>query len=185
MEQFPGYYARALRAIGQDLSDLLPESVTIEPEGDDFIARGMCNRTRLEALESSGWAGLRRLGAKLLNHHTPEADLDLVPFSRSYNAESIDEIYKRGNQCRVGDGGMPEIYSLGERLRTIGKVIDSHLGRLVKIYKDLHHVVFEYCDTDITPHKVELDNTELYRLQSGYTTERSDIETAAANPDGV
>ena len=189
MEQIPGYYARALRAIGQDLSDLLPQSLTIEPDGDDFIAHGMCNRTRLEALDSTGWGGLRKFGAKLraeiLKPHTGELDFDLAPFSRSYNTESIDHLDKRGNQRRVGVGGIPEIYSLAERLRTIGKVIDGHNGRLVKIFKDLHHIVFEYRDADITLHKVELDNTELYRLQRGYTTERTDGEVAAPGDSRV
>jgi len=178
MEQIPGYYARALRSIGQDLSDLLPESVTIEPAGDDFVAHGMCNRGRLEALDSTGWGGLKKFGAKLraeiLKPPAGEPDLDLVAFSRSYNAESIDHLDKRGNQRRVGAGGIPEIYSLAERLRTIGKVIDGHNGRLGKIYKDLHHIVFDYRDADTNLHKVELDNTELYRLQRRYTTERTD-----------
>ncbi len=187
MEQFPGYHARALRAIGQDLSELLPESVTIEPEGDDFIAQGLCNRGRLENLESAGWGGLRKFGAKLraeiLKPNTREPDLDLVPFSRSYNAESIDHLDKRGNRRRVGAGGIPEIYSLAERLRTIGKVIDGQNGQLVKIYKDLHHIIFEYRDADIHLHKVELDNTELYRLQRSYTTERTDDREIAARGD--
>jgi hypothetical protein len=187
MEQFPGYHARALRAIGQDLSDLLPESVTIEPEGNDFVAHGMCNRGRLETLESTGWGGLRKFGAKLraeiLKPHAGEPDLDLVPFSRGYNAEGIDHLDKRGNQRRVGAGGIPEIYSLAERLRTIGKVIDSHNGQLVKIYKDLHHIVFEYRDADFNLHKVELDNTELYRLQRSYTTERTDDSEIPARED--
>lgn len=187
MEQIPGYYARALRAIGQDLSDLLPESVTIEPDGDDFVAHGMCNRGRLATLESTGWSGLRKFGAKLraeiLKPNTREPDLDLVPFSRRYNAEGIDHLDKRGNQRRAGAGGIPEIYSLAERLRTIGKVIDGQNGRLVKIDKDLHHIVFEYRDTDINLRKVELDNTELYRLQRSYTTERTDDSEIASRGD--
>jgi hypothetical protein len=188
MEQILGNYARALRAIGQDLSELLPQSLTIEPEGDDFVARGMCNRGRLEALDSTGWGGLKKFGAKLraeiLKPHTGELDFDLAPFSRSYNAEGIDHLDERGNQRRVGVGGIPEIYSLAERLRTIGKVIDGDNGRLVKIYKDLHHIVFEYRDADTNLHKVELDNTELYRLQRGYTTERTDDGETASSEAG-
>ena len=187
MEQFPGYYARALRTIGQDLSDLLPQSVTIEPEGNEFVARGMCNRSRLAALESAKWSSLRKFGAKLragiLKPNTRVPDLDLVPFSRNYNADGIDRLDKRGNQRRIGAGSIPEIYSLGERLRTIGKVIDGDNGRLVKIYKDLHHIVFEYRDKDINLRKMELDNTELYRLQRRYTTERSDDSAILSRGD--
>lgn len=174
-----GFHARALRAIGQDLSDLLPESLAIEPSGEDFIAHGMCSRARLETFDSDhGMTGLRKLGAKLragiLKLSTREPDLDLAPFTRSYDARAIDQLDEQGNRRRLGTAGIPEIYSLGERLRTIGKVIDGHDGRLIRIYKDLHHILFEYRDSDGNPRKVELDNTQLYRLQRRYTAERSD-----------
>ena len=179
MEQFSGYHARALRAIGQDLADLLPDSMTIEPDGDGFLVHGMCNRARLENQQSNGgWSSLRKMGAMLrdgiIRPPMGEPDLDLTPFRRSYNAADIDRLDARGNQRRFGAGGIPEIYSLAERLRTIGKVIDGHNGRLGKIFKDLHHIIFEYQDGDDRLRKVELDNTQLYRLQRRYTSERSD-----------
>lgn len=179
MEHFFGYHARALRAIGQDLSDLLPDSMTIEPDGDSFLVHGMCNRARLESQQSNGgWRNLRKVGAKLragiIRPPRGEPDLDLTPFTRSYNAADIDRLDAHGNQRRFGAAGIPEIYSLAERLRTIGKVIDGHNGRLAKIFKDLHHIIFEYRDGDDQPRKIELDNTQLYRLQRRYTGERSD-----------
>ncbi len=179
MEQFFGYHARALRAIGQDLADLLPDSMTIEPDGDSFIVHGICNRARLESQRSNGgWKRLRKIGAKLragiMRPPIGEPDLDLAPFTRSYESTDIERLDTRGNQRRYGPGGLPEIYSLAERLRTIGKVIDGHNGRLIKIFKDLHHIIFEYRDGDDKLHKVELDNTQLYRLQRRYTSERSD-----------
>jgi hypothetical protein len=179
MEHFFGFHARALRAIGQDLADLLPDSMTIEPDGDSFLVHGMCNRARLESQQSNGgWTSLRKMGAMLragiIRPPMGEPDLDLTPFTRSYNAADIDHLDAHGNQRRYGTGGLPEIYSLAERLRTIGKVIDGHNGRLGKIFKDLHHIIFEYRDGDDQPRKVELDNTQLYRLQRRYTSERSD-----------
>jgi len=179
MEHFTGYHARAFRAIGQDLADLLPDSMTIEPDGDKFLVHGMCNRARLESQESNGgWNTLRKVGAKLragiMRPPIGEPELDLTPFTRSYQAEDIERLDARGNQNRYGAGGLPEIYSLAERLRTIGKVIDGHQGRLGKIFKDLHHIVFEYRDSDDNLRKVELDNTQLYRLQRRYTSERSE-----------
>ena len=179
MEHFFGYHARALRAIGQDLADLLPDSMTIEPDGDSFLVHGMCNRARLESQQlSGGWSSLRKMGAMLrdgiIRPPMGEPDLDLAPFTRSYNAPDIDRLDAHGNQRRYGAGGLPEIYSLAERLRTIGKVIDGHNGRLGKIFKDLHHITFEYRDGDDQLRKVELDNTQLYRLQRRYTSERSD-----------
>ena len=179
MEHFFGFHARALRAIGQDLADLLPDSMTIEPDGDSFLVHGMCNRARLESQQSNGgWTSLRKMGAMLragiIRPPMGEPDLDLTPFTRSYNAADIDRLDSHGNQRRYGTGGLPEIYSLAERLRTIGKVIDGHNGRLGKIFKDLHHIIFEYRDGDDQPRKVELDNTQLYRLQRRYTSERNE-----------
>ncbi len=179
MEVSQGYYARALRAIGQDLADLLPETITIAPDGADFIVHGMCNRSRLESRESeAGWNGLRKVGAKLraglLKAPKGEPDLDLAPFTRRYDAADIDQLDQQGNRRRFGLDGLPEIYSLGERLRTIGKVIDGHDGRLGRICKDLHHIVFEYRDGDSNLRRIELDNTQLYRLQRRYASERND-----------
>ena len=186
MVELSGYHARALRAIGQDVADLLPESLTIEPDGDNFIAHGMCNRARLDSQASNGERmSLRKIGAKLragiLRPPRGEPDLDLTKFTRSYNAADIDRLDARGNQRRFGAGGIPEIYSLAERLRTIGKVIDGHDGRLIKVFKDLHRILFEYRDSDDNLRKVELDNTELYRLQRRYTSERSeDIQSESS-----
>ena len=175
MEQFTGYHARALRAIGQDLADLLPENVTIEPAGDNFSAHGMCSRRRLESAEATGFKKIGvKLRAGILKPAAGEPDLDLAPFVRNYDAGAIDRLDEQGNRRRIGASGMPEIYSLGERLRTIGKVIDGHNGQLIRIYKDLHQINFEYRDGDGNSRKVELDNTQLYRLQRRYTAERSD-----------
>lgn len=179
-----GFHARALRAIGQDLSDLLPESLAIEPSGEDFIAVGMCSRARLESLDSGqAMTGLRKFSAKLragvLKPSPREPDLDLAPFKRTYRHVDIDRLDDLGNQRRIGVGGIPEIYSLAERLRTIGKLVDGHKGRIIRIFKDLHHVIFEYRDGDGNPRKVELDNTELYRLQRSHTGNRSDATAAA------
>ena len=41
IEQTSGFYARALRVIGQDLADLVPENVTIELQDETFIAHGL------------------------------------------------------------------------------------------------------------------------------------------------
>jgi hypothetical protein len=45
----PGAYARALRAIGQDLADLFPASVEVQVNGEQFVVRGECSKERLAA----------------------------------------------------------------------------------------------------------------------------------------
>lgn len=176
IEQAPGYYARALRVIGQDLADLFPENLAIELQGDSFVANGMCSKNRIEDPSvATPWSGLKRIGEKLLTRmlktRPGEPDLEFVPFSRTYNAQDIDRLDIQGTKNR-NSSGMPDIYSLGERLRTIGKVIDAHNGRIVRVFKDLHQVVYEYQDGDGRVRKEELNNTELYQLQQRYAAER-------------
>jgi hypothetical protein len=178
MEQSSGRYARALRVIGQDLADLFPENLAIEHDGDNLLAEGLCSRSRLEAQEAeASLTGLKKIGAKLragiLKPSTSEPVLDMVSFNRTYDPQEIDRLDQHGNAYRRDIGGMPEIYSLAERLRTIGKVIDGENGKIVRIFKDMHHISFEYLDADGKSHQQELDNTELYRLQRSYTTERT------------
>ncbi|HEX2933661.1 MAG TPA: hypothetical protein VHV54_28300 [Candidatus Binatia bacterium] len=176
IEQAPGYYARALRVIGQDLADLFPENLAIELQGDKFVANGMCSKNRVEDPSvATPWTGLKRIGEKLvtriLKTRSGEPDLEFVQFSRTYNAQDIDRLDIQGTKNR-NSSGMPDIYSLGERLRTIGKVIDAHNGRIVRVFKDLHQVVYEYQDGDGKARKEELNNTELYQLQQRYAAER-------------
>ena len=54
IDQAPGYYARALRVIGQDLADLIPENLTIELQGD--------HRERVEAALSARGLRSKRSG---------------------------------------------------------------------------------------------------------------------------
>lgn len=177
MEQTAGVYARVLRVIGQDLADLLPENLAIERRGDEFVANGFCTKSRMEEIEwATSRAGIKRLidrvADALIRPPAREPDLEFVPFSRTYSAGDIDRLDTQATNQRGNYGGMPDIYSLGERLRTIGKVIDGQNGRIVRIFKDLHQIVFEYQDGDGKARKESLNNTELYQLQQRYATER-------------
>jgi len=81
---------------------------------------------------------------------------------------------RRGNRDDI-----PDIYTLGERLRTIGKVIDGHNGRVIRVFKDLHQIVFEYQDGNGQSHKEELNNTELYQLQQRYAAGRGSVASGS------
>jgi hypothetical protein len=181
MKQTSGFYARALRVIGQDLAGLLPENLAIELHHDEFVANGFCAKSRMEEQSSTTWTGVKKLIGRVSDivrvpNHEP--DLEFVPFSRVYNLEDIERLDQQNTRQRGYESGMPDIYSLGERLRTIGKVIDAQNGRVVKIFKDLHQVIFEYQDADGKAQKQELNNTELYQLQQRYAAERDGVKEA-------
>jgi hypothetical protein len=185
MEHTSGFYARALRAIGQDLAGLLPEDLVIELDGDRFVANGLCAKSRMvEQNSPAAWTGVKKLIDKMsdiVRVPSHEPDLEFVPFIRVYGANDINRLDEHGTNYRGHDSGMPDIYSLAERLRTIGKVIDAQSGRVVKIVKDLQQIVFEYQDSDGKSRKEELNNTELYRLQQRYASGRSLSSTPKAN----
>ena len=64
-------------------------------------------------------------------------------------------------------------------LRTLGPAGRPAAPEIIRIFKDLHHIIFEYRDGDGNPRKDDLDNTEIYRLQRSHTTERSDATASA------
>jgi hypothetical protein len=176
IEQTSGFHARALRVIGQDLADLMPENLAIELHGNEFVANGLCTKNRIKDQSSTTpWGNLKKLCdrvAAIIRAPTREPDLEFVPFSRTYNADDIDRLDRQGTNRRGAANGIPDIYTLGERLRTIGKVIDAHNGRIVRIFKDLHQIVFEYQDAQGSSRKEEMSNTELYQLQQRYAAGR-------------
>jgi hypothetical protein len=176
MEQTSGFYARALRVIGQDLAGLIPESLAIELRGNDFVANGLCAKSRMEEQNSTSWTGMKKLVDRvsdIIRVPNHEPDLEFVAFRRIYNPNDIERLDSQESDRRGDDSGMPDIYSLGERLRTIGKVIDAQNGHVVKIFKDLHQIIFEYQDGEGKSRKEELSNTELYQLQQRYAAGRS------------
>ncbi len=180
IEQTSGFYARALRVIGQDLADLVPENVTIELQDETFIAHGLCTKSRIDEKNASSLASLKKafgkMAAAIVRPPIHEPELEFVPFTRTYNSDDIDRLDEQATNQRGYTDGMPDIYTLGERLRTIGKVIDARKGRIVRVFKDLHQIVFEYWDADGQSRKEELDNTELYQLQQRYAAERTGVE---------
>ena len=182
IEQTSGFHARALRVIGQDLADLMPENLAIELHGNEFVANGLCTKSRIEDTSSTTlWGNLKKLFdrvAGIIRAPVREPDLEFVPFSRTYNANDIDRLDRLGTNRRGTANGLPDIYTLGERLRTIGKVIDAHNGRIVRIFKDLHQIMFEYQDAQGSSRKDEMTNTELYQLQQRYAAGRG-----GANPN--
>lgn len=186
MQQTAGFHARALRVIGQDLAALVPESVTIELQDEAFVAQGLCTKSRMEESNASSLASLKKafgkMASAIVRPPMREPELEFVSFSRTYKTDDIDRLDKQATQHRGRADAIPDIYTLGERLRTIGKVIDAHNGRIVKIFKDLHQVVFEYQDAEGRSCKEEMNNTELYQLQQRYAAERTGAEEPGASP---
>jgi len=181
-DRSPEYFARALRAIGQDLADLFPQQLEIEFRAQSFEVRVRCDRKRLASGKPEAQKkGLAAFIGRLANYRLdklPEAP-DVVTYARTYGPEAIDRLDQKGVDRRVQPGRVPDIYSLGETLRTIGRIVDSNGGQLVSVFKDQRRIAVDYIDGKGARRKAELTSSELYKMQRQYYRER----TASANPD--
>jgi hypothetical protein len=168
-------YARALRVIGQDLADLFPERVEIETVGDRFVVSGE-GRDKAQRMVASGGRsvpGLKKLLRRNSAADAVDTSLSIIHFTRSYTAEDINLLEKRGIFHRkTGGDGKPDLYSLSERLRMIGRIVDANGGRLTKLFKDGNTIVFHYEDKDDETHRAEFSNLTLYKLQQQYYSQR-------------
>jgi hypothetical protein len=176
----PGTFARALRAIGQDLSNLFPETLEIQLRGESFVVRGQCDKDRFKAkLPKPEKKGLKAVFTDMLARDvsslTRQAKSPTIEFSQTYSSEDIDRLDEIGKTRRFGVGKMPDIRSLAEMLRTIGRLVDGQEGQLVKIYKDARRIVFEYTDHDGKPRNEIMSNADLYKLQRGFYEKRGEL----------
>ncbi|MGH7784901.1 MAG: hypothetical protein ACREO5_13805 [Candidatus Binatia bacterium] len=172
-----GFYARALRAIGQDLAELYPERIEIERQGEDFVVRGTCARSRLETEKpKSERKSLKEILAQDITAWAPQSKSDSASFSRTYDAEDIARIDEIGSRRRTGVEKIPDIRGLGEILRTVGRVIESEDGRLIKIIKDMRQVAFEYVNRDGANCKQELSSLDLRKVQQRFYEKRGETK---------
>ena len=166
-------HARPLRAIGQDLATLFAERLEIDIHGENFIVRGRCAEHRLEAkLATPGKKDFKAFCADLLARDVStlsrQAKSAIVEFSKTYTPADIRRIDEIGMGRRFAAGKMPDIRSLAERLRTIGRLIDGREGRLVKISKDAGRLVFDYIGPDGKSCTEIMTNVGLYKLQKTF-----------------
>jgi len=174
----PGAYARALRAIGQDLAELFPDSFEIQVYGDKFVVRGQCTKDRLAAKQPTPQRkGLKDICADMLARDVStlsrQARSATVQFDRTYTPEEVNQIDELGIRRRFGVGKIPDIRSLAEMLRTVGRLVDGQAGVLMKIHKDSHRMVFEYSDSAGKSHNELMSIPDLYKLQKSFYEQRS------------
>jgi hypothetical protein len=168
-------YARTLRTIGQDLTELYPEQLEIQVSGAEFIATGI--GVTHPAQDQAKWgntvqAAWNRLSGKEPGHSGSAASLQRQRFTRKYTLDDINRLEESRIPARTDPNGKPDIYSLGERLRTVGRIVESCHGTLLRIVKENNSVIFEYRDKDGIDHKEEYSNLALYKYQQRYYAER-------------
>jgi len=173
------FYARVLRAIGQDLADLFPQQLEIEQKERTFVVQVRCDRKRSESKATTQTAETAKTGVLGFIHKLNTIRVDkspekpeIVTVNRTYNPIDISRIDEAGLHRRIQLGKIPDIHDLGEALRTIGRILDAEEGRLVKIFRDQRRVAFEYIARGGGTKKVEMTRAELIKIQQNYYHER-------------
>ena len=170
-----GYYARALRAIGQDLSELFPQQVEIDCQGTSFEVRVRCERKRAgKKFPQADKPGLKSTLHKLANYRLdkPTAEELITTVTLSYGPDDINRLNEIGLHRRAQVGKVPDVNSLGESLRTIGRIVDADNGRLIRVLKDQRRTVFDCVDKSGATRKIEMTRSELFKAQQSFYDKR-------------
>jgi hypothetical protein len=171
--------ANALRVIGQDLGDLLPLMLRIEVKQDLFIVTGKGLPEPAQG-KNTGGKILSKLWQSVTHRDSATALVDWqlksVPFARSYSRADLLRSDNNHFTERMGVHGLPDIYSLGERLRIVGRLVQAKHGELIHLTKTLNRMTFQFRAADGRVHSEDYSSEELFRLQREHYSQR---ETAS------
>jgi hypothetical protein len=166
-------YGRALRVIGQDLTDLFPKVLEIDTDGTSFEARGESHPNPFERIKESvfkkAWSGL--FHRKVIADSRP-AQPKPTAFVRSYNLAEIDRLDRLHSAARSGNFQKADMYSLAERLRTMGAIVDSRNGRFKQLRKENDRLSVAYWDQEGNLQAAKLTTVIMYRNQRRYKLQR-------------
>src|ERR1044071_7600069 len=168
-------YARDLRAIGQDLARFAPEHLEIELVDNHYVARFHARQALIQP-KPRKITVLKRVLKRLvpqktrISHTSPRPGVVLV--NRIFSSDDIDRLYASQIIDRKRLSRSPDVHSLGERLRTVGRIVHARRGRLLKIINKRNSVLIEYCDLQGIHRTEELSHFALYRLQQRHLSQR-------------
>lgn len=161
-------YEVALRAIGQDLTALLLESLQITVENNAFVARGSCighaheTKSKSRQVFHKVWQDLVSMMGR---GGQPRDRSSRERFVRRYTVEEIQVLDKLGSARQTGVLKTPDALSLAESLRTGGRVVDAKKGRLVNVARDPRRIAFAYIDENGRLQREELYSLSVYKTQ--------------------
>lgn len=178
LSQTPGRQARALRAIGQALSELSPTDLVIEKHSEVYRVRGRCPRQRLEReAQPNVVAEKPSLFNKLFGRGnvSPEqnaAKSQIVEFDRDYGPQDIDRLDEAGIKRRTGMNRILDARGLPEMLRTVGRLMDGGNFTLKRLKKFPDRIAVEYLDPTGAAFNEQLTVRVLIELHTGYFKSR-------------
>ena len=164
-------YDRVLRAIGQDLSDINPESIEITIEADAFVVRGTTPHAPATKAESA----LKKTWHKLVSRESqpkPPA-ASHITFTRRYGQFDIDRLDEKGKSHRFDSRKTPDIHTLAEILRAAGRIVNKKRGTLVRISTDRHKLKAQFRDPHGDMQAEEYILFALYKMQQDFYGQRA------------
>jgi hypothetical protein len=166
-------YGRALRVMGQDLTNLFPKILEIDTDGTSFEARGESHPNPFERINEpffkKAWSGLFHRKSVADSGSTQS---EPTPFVRSYNPAEIERLDRLHSAARTGNLQKADMYSLAERLRIMGAIVDSRNGRFKQLRKESDRLSVEYWDRDGNLQTAKLTTVIMYRNQRHYELQR-------------
>jgi hypothetical protein len=169
-------YARALRAIGQDLAKLMPHSLELEVVDNDFIVHGQGSaaRSRVAGDANPGvWQGLQNK----VGHRGPQQSAAcFFPFECKYTPDEVNRLDEVGIARRRGPTKPPDISGLAEKLRMIGRIVGAKSGRLAKVIDDMDSVTVVYYDEQGKVQSEKYSMLALYKIQQNYYGKRGTFD---------
>ena len=158
-------YGKVLRVIGQDLAGFFPRTLEITTDGVSFEAQGQCHPNPFEAVKASFLNRIWRRVSRKVSAAAAEEAQPPVCFARTYDADEIERLDRLYSANR-GDGSRrADAYSLSERFRTMGAIVDKKNGSLKRMYKEADRLFIEYWDTQGQLQSAKLTTVIFYRNQ--------------------
>lgn len=158
-------YEVALRAIGQDLTPLVLESLLITAEGPTLVAQVWVVGRAPETVEKKKKGLLRRFLGNRREKAAAKKNSARSLIVRKYAPEDVKRLDTLGATRQTGAQAIPDASSLAEALRNIGRVVDSSGGRLVSLSRDRQKVAFSYTDQNDKAHHEERYSLSHHRSQ--------------------
>ena len=162
-------FGLALRVIGQNLSHLFPRVLEIELAGTIWEARGDCHPN---PFETSRDGILEKILHKLRGVESTPPPAPPTSFTRRYRPADIKRLDRLYRNQRSGIFQRADIYTLAERLRTLGAIVDAKNGRLKHLRKEADRFIVEYWDAQDRLQSVKLTGVILYRNQQQLDKQR-------------
>lgn len=162
-------YSDVLRVIGQDLAELFPARFEIETDGKTFVTRG---RSRTGSSTNHG-EGRRLLRIwKTICQPDPQPQSSRVGFMRIYTPDDINQLQKIGRARRLDATQDSDLYTLAERLRIVGAIIDEEGGELVRLCEDSNNLSCKYRDREGNLHFEQYSSLSLYKLRQHHFSQK-------------